>query len=336
MDCRYKLIQDTKVEVLHYYDKTTADAVGDILTRLISAYDIRPISTEVMVVTYQMYNENIIASWEGAMVLSGKAKGTISMYKYTIQALADHCHKQLNEVTTTDVMSFMVRAAQGGDSKTTMRNKRAYLLSFYNWMVDMEVMSTNPVNKVLPVKTPKKKVTAFTSVEVDAIRSACKTTRDRAIVEVLLSSGVRAEELCNLERKDVDLESGRVTVRGGKGDKDRITYIDSLGLRYLKVYLESRSDDCCKVFVNANKTNGSYTAICTRSLGRILSGIGKSIGVDVHPHKFRRTCATNLYRRGMDLQKIRMLLGHANIATTMLYIECYDTQLGLDYKQKMS
>ena len=148
------------------------------------------------------------------------------------------------------------------------------------------------------------------------MRDECGNLRDLAIIDMLASTGMRVGELVRLNRADIDFE-GRECVVLGKGSKERPVYFDARTKIHLQNYLLSRSDDNPALFVSLqsphNRLKVSGVEIRMRNLGRRLN-IPK-----VHPHKFRRTLATKAIDKGMPIEQVQQLLGHAKIDTTMQY-----------------
>ena len=150
------------------------------------------------------------------------------------------------------------------------------------------------------------------------------------MVEVLISSGIRVEELSNINIFDVDLNRLSVHVREGKGSKERVTYITEVCAMHLRKYLASRKDTSQALFVSLRKKE----QITPSGIRMILHDLGRKAGVDnVHPHRFRRTFATNLAKRGMDIQTIAKLMGHSNIQTTMVYVSMNESKIIEEYRK---
>lgn len=166
-------------------------------------------------------------------------------------------------------------------------------------------------------------------MELDALRSACQKSKERAILEVLLSTGIRVDELASMEVCDIDRLALSVHVKHGKGSKERITYISELAMKHLMAYLNGRKEAGTMLIYNKN-----HEAISTDGIRHVLHTVADRAGVEnVHPHRFRMTFATIMYKRGMPIQEIQALLGHSNINTTTLYIQMDDTQLRASYKK---
>lgn len=175
---------------------------------------------------------------------------------------------------------------------------------------------------------PEEELKAFSSEEVDTIRSACKKPVERAMVEMLLSSGLRVSELCNLKLEDVDFNSLTIHVKCGKGGKDRTTYFTPVARKYLKKYLNENKHKSEYVFTN--HCGNQYTPSGIRHKTTDLT---ERCQIHIHPHRFRRTLATDLAEKGMPIQEIQKLLGHTSIETTRKYIEVRKKKIEASYRQ---
>jgi site-specific recombinase XerD len=157
--------------------------------------------------------------------------------------------------------------------------------------------------------------------------------RDRAILELLYSSGLRVSELVSLDRDHINLKSRDFVVRG-KGQKDRPVFISQRAADFLKEYLEIRTDNAQPLFIHYSGTTstlnaGSYMRLTARSVQRMVKKYAQLAGVAkrVTPHTLRHTFATDLLINGADLRSVQGLLGHSNIATTQIYTHITDPQL---------
>jgi site-specific recombinase XerD len=166
------------------------------------------------------------------------------------------------------------------------------------------------------VKTPVLIKEVISDEELEVLRDGCGTKRDLAIVDLLASTGMRIGELVKLNRSDINF-SERECIVLGKGDKERRTYFDARAKLHLQNYLTSRSDDNDALFVSLCPRSGRI------SIGAVelrLRDLGKRLQCTrIHPHKFRRTLATNAIDKGMPIEQVQKLLGHVRIDTTMQY-----------------
>ena len=164
---------------------------------------------------------------------------------------------------------------------------------------------------------PKKVKTVFSEVDIERLKQACKTPRDKAIICFLKSTGCRISEVCALNRSDIDFSRNQCIVLG-KGNKERTVYMDEVSAMILKDYVDSRTDDFPALFYSKH---GNEHRITPGGIRTMLSNLGKETGVEhVHPHKFRRTEITHLVNRGMSIEQVKALAGHEKMDTTMQYV----------------
>jgi site-specific recombinase XerD len=191
-------------------------------------------------------------------------------------------------------------------------------------------------------KQPERTVSFLEAEEVTRLLEApqgndLRAMRDRAILEVLFSSGIRVSELCALDRDSIDLEKGEFSVRG-KGGKIRVAFLSDRALAALREWLVARNDIVePALFVRLPRLRSGkalntfhFTRLTPRSVERIVERYATKAGIvgkDIHPHTLRHSFATDLLRNGADLRSVQALLGHASITTTQVYTHVTDPQL---------
>ena len=155
--------------------------------------------------------------------------------------------------------------------------------------------------------------------------------RDLAMIELLLSSGIRVGELERIKIYDIDWDSKTIRVLG-KGDKERIVMFNDKAKYHMKRYLAKRNDLLDNLFIN----HKHIKPIGKSGIERRIREIGKACGVPKsHPHRFRRTFATTLVNNGMPIEKVQQLMGHASMSTTMIYVNLNKDEVRLDYNRYM-
>ena len=158
--------------------------------------------------------------------------------------------------------------------------------------------------------------------------------RDRAIIELLFSGGLRVSELVKLNRDSVNLERREFIVRG-KGNKDRPIFISKAAAERLQDYLDARTDSLVPLFLNNSRnlqavdTSGDFRRLTTRSVERIVQKYARAAGITKHvsPHTLRHSFATDLLMNGADLRSVQAMLGHSDISTTQIYTHVTDAHL---------
>lgn len=259
--------------------------------------------------------------------LEGKSPGTVDRYRYELQRLLSYINKSVRDVTDRDISGYM-RAYKSirQISNQTLKNVRAVYSSFFAWLRDRGRIASNPMALVENIKVEQKLKKPYTDEEREMLLRNCKTLRDKAMMEFLYSTAVRVSELASLNREDIHFISKDLVVLG-KGSKERKVYLNDRTNLYMKEYLNSRTDGNPALFVATKKP---YDRLSKTGIEDIIRRTGLRAGVEkAHPHRFRRTAATNALNRGMPVQEVAQLLGHAKLETTMVY--CSVDQTGVKY-----
>lgn len=325
-DCREKLLRDLEV-LIKTIDTTDAFMVTNSIVKTLSNYEIMERCTEVVPV--DNLNEKLIKRYSACLTLDGKSEKTIYQYVRACRKLLDVIEKPFTEMGTYDIRFHLALEKERGVSNVSLENTRAYLSTFFQWMTDEELIPKNPVLKINTIKCPEEVKLPFSDVEIDALRGACVTKKERAIVELLLSSGVRVSELTNMKVKDIDFQALKVLVVEGKGGNGRKTYTTAVSAKHIQDYLTDRKENGEYIFYNKD-----HKPLNAGGVRYILNVLAERAGVEnVHPHRFRRTFATNLAKRGMDIQDIQILLGHKNIETTLTYVYSESKKVEASYKK---
>ena len=212
------------------------------------------------------------------------------------------------------------------------------LRGFFKYLAKRGIKSLDPSLIDLP-RAAKKQVTFLHFDEIERLLAEIPLDtesglRDRAIIELLFSGGLRVSELCSLNRDSINLERREFMVRG-KGKKDRPIFIDKSTAECIKDYLNMRTDTLPALFLNnsANQqipsTSGDFRRLTPRSIERIIQKYTRLAGITKHvtPHTMRHSFATDLLMNGADIRSVQSLLGHANISTTQIYTHITDPHL---------
>ena len=326
-DYKMNLIHDVERDLVGRIPADVITMVSDTLMMRLQDYSIEKASTEV--VPYENQNGVILKRYLACLFVDGKSEKTIYQYKRTCTRLSDFIGKYYTEMGVYDIRYFLASERDRGVSARSCENLRANLSAFFQWMATEELIPKNPCLTIKPIKYSDQVRKPFSDVEIDALRSACASKKERALIEVLLSTGLRVSELAGLTISDIDRQTLSVHVRHGKGDKERVTYITDVAMTHLLSYWSERKEIGTSAFYNYK-----HAPLNSGGVRFILNKIAKRAGVtNVHPHRFRRTFATNLAVRGMDIQDIQMLLGHTNINTTMEYVYTSTQKTKMSYQK---
>lgn len=279
----------------------------------------------------------IIETWLRCLRLERRTETTIKAYRNELRNLFRYIDKHYADVMTNDVRGYLSWCQMiKHNSDSTINNKYHAFCSFYNWIMSEDTIEDggclsrkpkkNPMTKINKVREEKKIRTLLTEEQVEIIRCDCATLRDRAIVEILIATGMRISELVGLNLTDIDIQN-KTCIVYGKGRKERPAFFTDRAVVHLKSYLNNRKQmkDCePALFLNNRKVDGVYTRMSDCSIRKMLKDIvvsdSRLTGLNLHPHLFRAYLATYMARHGATLEEIKNVLGHSNINTT---VQCY-------------
>lgn len=275
-----------------------------------------------------------------AKKVEGLSEKSLKYYKCVIDMFLKKVPKKISQYTTDDVRYYLaLREMDDKVSPATADNERRILNCFFGWLSEEEYVRKNICSQIKQIKKPKKKKKAFTEIEVAKIKDACikiekSIERQRAIalIEFLLSTGCRVNEISTLKKEDIDLET-RTAVVFGKGSKERTVYLNQISKMRLQEYFNARTDNSEYAFCSLNKP---YPKLNVSGIEIIIRNIGKTAGVkNCHPHRFRRTMATVAIKKGMSLVDVQRMLGHESLDTTKIYLDLDDTDLRYQHEKFM-
>ena len=276
---------------------------------------------------------NILKEFLMSKRFEGCSSQTLKMYYDTLFNFLVQLDDDLTvfDTRTADVRSYLMKYQEINKcSNITMDNMRRVFSSFYNWLEDEDYSMKNPVKKIKKIKCEKVIKKPFSDEELESIKDACKNYRELALVEFLYSTGIRVGELCGLDVADLDFNT-REGIVFGKGSKERIIYFDVKSKVHLIRYINTRVDSNPALFVTKKYP---YNRLEKSGVELILREIGLRAGVEkCHPHRFRRTFATNLLDRGVPIEQVQVLLGHSKIDTTLIYATVNTAQVKMNHSR---
>lgn len=275
----------------------------------------------------------------------GRSQKTIENYAHYLKTFLEYAKiknpKQITDSLIREYRLWLNRKVVSGNktrNKDTLKKKTQnyYLIAlraFLKYLMKRGVESLPP-ERIELAKIPERSLDLITHEELLRIMKApdgldLKSLRDKAILELLFSTGLRVSELCSLPR-DLDLSRDEFSVRG-KGEKVRVVFLSAGAKQVLRSYLSKRKDLEGALFVNIgrNKNAQDEKRLTSRSIERLVKFYAIKAGVSkrVTPHVIRHSFATDLLQSGADLRSVQMLLGHANIGTTQIYTHVTDKHL---------
>lgn len=262
-------------------------------------------------------DQDLLNAFLSAKRVEGCSEKTLKYYKATIGRMITELKMNVTHITTDDLRQYLADYQMINDcSKANIDNIRRILSSFFAWLEDENYILKSPVRRIHKIKTAQTVKETYSDESLEMMRDSCKNLRDLAIIDLLASTGMRVGELVRLNIADIDFDN-RECIVFGKGNKERPVYFDARAKIHLRNYLNSRSDDNPALFVSLLKP---YNRLEISGVEIRIRKIGAELGLNkVHPHKFRRTLATKAIDKGMPIEQVQQLLGHAKIDTTMQY-----------------
>ncbi len=261
---------------------------------------------------------------------------TINSYRNDLKSLDLYFHGDLKSLTYNNLQKY-ISTIQDLNTRSVAHHITV-INSFYNFLLNEEIITINPCINIASPKIPKKLPVYLTEEEIDKLLNINLITpydyRNKAMFELLYATGLRISELCNLKLTDVDIENCFVRVFG-KGKKERIVPVTDLALKYLSIYIREYRNVILKDKVSEYLfISNSLTNISRQGFFKILKKECKRTGItkNVSPHVLRHSFATHLLKHGADLRIIQELLGHEDISTTQIYAHLVNEKLKKDYQ----
>lgn len=313
---------------------------------ILGEYEVTPRETQ-LAIRDDDKNRYYMQKFLISKTVKGCAKRTINYYQTEVWKILNKIGKPADEVTTDDIRLYLaIRQNKDKVSGVTANNELRVLGSFFDFLRVEELIVKDPTAKIEKIKTGKQKKKTFSELDVEKLRCACKNAWETAVVEVLLSTGCRVSELVNIRIDDINNDE---LIVHGKGNKDRTVYLNAKAVMAIINYLKERGDsnpylfpggffgsprkDCMNWYrypdrVDKERHTDMGTVECK------VRRIGEKAGVEnVHPHRFRRTCATLALRRGMPIEQVSKMLGHESISTTQIYLDLSEEDLKQAHKK---
>ena len=309
---KQNLITEVVQGMLPYLNNAQTEKLQEVLVHALFSYEVTKTDKDG-----NSSEQNLVDLFLAAKRIEGCSEKSLKYYESTIMAMLDELHKEVKQIDTDDIRSYLTEyQARKKSSKVTIDNIRRILSSFFSWLEDEDYILKSPVRRIHKVKTGTNIKETYSDEALELMRDSCTELRDLAMIDMLASTGMRVGEMVLLNREDINFNE-RECVVFGKGDKERIVYFDARTKIHLQNYLQSRTDDDPALFVSLQTPHNRM------SIGGIevrLRQLGKRLGLNkVHPHKFRRTLATMAIDKGMPIEQLQQLLGHKRIDTTLQY-----------------
>lgn len=273
-------------------------------------------------------------------VILGKSYNTIKSYKKDILQFIEYIDKnegikdfdEVEIITFRSFIAYLNSDSNENDEKSSssvgkrsINRKISALRTFFKYLNEQEIVKNNKVGYISMPKFEKGLPTVLNKDDIDKIRAVINTdkitgVRDRLIVELLYSSGIRASELIDMSEHMINMSEREIRVIG-KGNKERITFFSQNAEKWLKHYIDLKKRDYKNYDSSVIFVNSRGEKLNSRSLRRLITDYAKKadINKEVTPHVFRHSFATTLLNKGIDIRYLQELLGHSSISTTQIY-----------------
>lgn len=315
---------------------------------IMNRYEITEMCTEVALY-HEDVNQKYIQKFLMAKMVKGLTQRTLKAYKRTLVKALQRIGKDADQITADDIRYYIaIREHKDKATRESVWNEYRYLSTFFDWMRRAGFISSNPIEKIEMKRPQPKPQKAFTEMEIALLKEGCQNSKERCIVEMLLSTGCRVSELVGIKIADID---GHKIIVHGKGQKDRTVYLNANARLAISNYLREKAETSNPYLfpkgVSIMDIPSKYKKHCVRketfkipectqaeghvdisSVEQMIRKLSKRAGVKhAHPHKFRRTCATLALRRGMPIIQVSQMLGHNQLDTTKIYLDLTEKEL---------
>ena len=311
-----RFINEVIEKLSHKVEQKELIVIRSVLFYVAKDYDIKPLSTELATVSDELPHE--VKEYIVTKKIEGRTDSTLGQYLRSLTWFTRKVKKPFAQITTADLRVYLYELKEQRQmADITLENERIYIGSFFKWLSLNGYIDRDPAANLTPIKFEKKMREPLIDSELESLRSACKTLKEKALVETLYSTGCRVSELVNIKLSDIDFDQREIKIIG-KGKKHRTVYLNARSILHIKSMLNARTYESEYLFENDRKPHGQLKVAAIRKTIREL-GQRANITGRVYPHRIRHTTATDALRRGMAIEQVQQLLGHEEIATTLEY-----------------
>lgn len=311
-----RIINDVLMKMDPVLDRQQMQILESSLMQVLYFVDI--VQKQTALSTMLDDNDYLLETYEMNVRKDGLSEKTIDAYMRAMRHFLDTVDKNIRHITSMDVKYYLDQYASHGNDARTVNNERRFLSAVFTWFRKHGIVKANPVETVPNKKERRKPIDYLKGIEVEYLREGCKDNRERALLEFLLSTGVRVGEVPLIRINDIDWQAGEVLVYGKKTSEYRTVYLTDVCMMHLKKYLDERQDRNPALFVGIR---APYGTLKEAGLRYVIQQIGERAEPDrrVYPHLMRKTMATTLRSKDCPIEDIQCLLGHSNPATTIKF-----------------
>jgi integrase/recombinase XerD len=318
-------------KAVEFLAQDEAVQLRNIIEEELYNYELQP--AENAIVIYEGIPEKVIL-FITTKKLEGLSEKTLKSYSQHLTRLSKIVQKRIEDINVIDIRRYLAQYASTGVKNSTLNTEMSILRSFFNWLEAEDYIFKSPMKKIKPTKKEKRIRKALTQEELEMLRLACKTQREKAMVEFFYSTGCRLDEVYKLNKQDIDWNRDQVNVIG-KGNKERTVFLNARAKVHLWKYLESRKDKNEALFVSSRLPFGR---LGHRGYQKIFNELGDAAGIikSVHPHLLRHTMATTAVNNNASIQAVQRMLGHTNPSTTQIYADLNTDEIQMNHKKFVS
>ncbi|MFJ5716522.1 tyrosine-type recombinase/integrase [Neobacillus sp. NPDC093127] len=248
--------------------------------------------------------------------IAGYSANTLEQYEIQINVMIRHMGDiKIESIITPDLKKYIAKRRDTLKTNNSLAHLIRFIRGFFRWAHEEGYIDTNPAWKIKEPKESKRVPKYIKEEELELIREAAKGAREKALINLLYSTGCRIGEIAKLNRNHINWEHKSIIVIG-KGDKEREVYFDTKTYLWLKEYMDSRKDDCESLFVTLRDPRRATVDTLRRWVKDIAKRV---IETNIYPHKFRHTFCQHLVDRGAPIEAVSDLAGHARVSTTKIY-----------------
>jgi integrase/recombinase XerD len=315
------------------YNDIPTTRLREIIEEVIYDYDIKPQERGLAVIDDM---RDKILLYLATKKLNGLSDLTLGNYKRRLIIFSDYIRKDVSDITTMDIRRYLVvYGTQRKIQRSTMNTVISEIKSFFEWLVDEEYIIKNPMRQIKSTKNHTRVRKSLSEEELEKLRDACVTLRERAIIEMYYATGCRLSELISVNINDINWMELSFKVIG-KGNKERIIYFTPRANLYLQKYLNDRKSTTpnSPLFIQCKVP---FKRLSCKAVQNEVSGIAKRAGFERHiyPHLLRHTLATLALKHGASLTTIQATLGHSNPSTTVIYAQTDQENTKNEYRKYM-
>lgn len=311
-----RLLNDVRTIVVSISPEIDETKLTHRLEEIIYNYDVTRKSNEDL--ENDLHEK--IDMYINARRIEGYSDITLKGYRIELGMFGKFIDKSIALISTTDVRKYL--ASNEKWQASTVDNKLSKIKAFFEWLVNEELLLSNPATRIKPPKQPKRLPKGLSIKEIEIVRESCMDHRERALMEVMYSTACRLSEIANMKISHMDNQNMSINVIG-KGDKERTVYLTDKAVYHLNKYLLTRKESKVNgpsdyLFIGIRRPFGNLSGA---AIQRIIKKIEKRTNVSkkITPHVFRHTAATLMMDRGAKLEDVQHILGHSSPSTTLIY-----------------